>query len=51
MESRVRRSGNHSQTKNDRIKVVLLCLGIILVLALVAGFMWLISSPESLRRE
>lgn len=31
--------------------MVLLCLGVIVLLALVAGFIWLVSSPQLLRRE
>lgn len=51
MASRTRRSGHRSTVSTNRRNAVLLCLGVILLLALVAGFMWLISSPQLLQRE
>jgi flagellar basal body-associated protein FliL len=51
MESRVRRSRSRSQSSKSLRNAILLTLGLILLLAVVAGFIWMISNPQLIPSE
>jgi hypothetical protein len=45
MESRAKRSRSRSQANKALRNAILITLGLILLLVLVAGFIWMISNP------
>jgi hypothetical protein len=51
MQSRAKNSHHRSKAAKARRNAVLLCIGVLLLMALVAGFIWLISSPDLLHRQ